>query len=53
MKSGKKTSPTRVTSDLLKRAGITGELTRVFRNIVEYSEALLTKGRSWKVGKIV
>ncbi len=34
MKSGRAPGPTGVTSDFLKRAGVTGELTRVFRSIV-------------------
>ena len=38
MKSGKAAGPTGVTSDLLKRSGITGELTRVFRSIFDKGE---------------
>ena len=34
MKSGKAPGPTGMTSDLIKRGGITGELTRVFSGIV-------------------
>ncbi len=39
MKSGRAPGPTGVTSDLLRRAGITGELTRIFRSIVDEGES--------------
>ena len=35
MKSGKALGPTGMTSDLMKKASITGELTRVFSGIVD------------------
>ncbi len=38
MKSGRAPDPTGVTNDLLKRAGIAGELMRVFRRIVDEGE---------------
>ncbi len=38
MKSGGAPGPAGVISDLLKRADITGELTRVFRSIVDEGE---------------
>ncbi len=38
MKSGRAPGPTGVTSDLVKRAGVTGELMRVFRIIVDEGE---------------
>ncbi len=38
MKSGRAPGPTVVKSDLLKRAGITGELTTVFRSTVDEEE---------------
>ncbi len=38
MKSGRTQGPTGVKSDLLKIAGVTGELTRVFRSIVDEGE---------------
>ena len=46
MKSGKAPGPTGLGSDLMKKAGIMGELARIFRDIIENGESL-------KSGKIV
>ncbi len=46
MKSTKASGPTGVTNDMLKKAGIIREMTRVFRNIVD-------KGEIPKSGKTV